>query len=149
MPATLVVIDMQESFPASMEPDVIIGVTQEIVTTKTKGGAIVLVEYHQCGPSHSGFYKILKDYPNKSCIKKRDDDGSMEILRAIRRRGFNENWLRVCGVNADCCVARTVQGFLERSPDSHVDVVKSACGFAYESDWTDWPYVSHQNLTLV
>ena len=147
MPATLVVIDMQEAFPAACDPNVIIGVTQEIVTTRTKGGAIILVEYQNCGPSHSGFYKLLKNYRHKSRIHKRDDDGSLEILRAIHRRGFNDKWLRVCGVNSDCCVAATIRGLLDRSPESHVDVVKSACGTFRNTDWRT--YIRHANLKLV
>ena len=79
MPATLVVIDMQAAFEAACDPDVVIAVTEEILATKQKGGAIVLVEYHECGPSHTGFYRLLRNYHSKSRIHKREDDGSQEI----------------------------------------------------------------------
>lgn len=147
MPATLVVIDMQAAFDAACNPNVVIAVTEEIVAAKHKGAPIILVEYANCGPSHNGFYRLLRNYDKKSRIGKRDDDGSVEIIRAIRRRGFNDRWLRVCGVNADCCVAATVSGLLERLPGSHVDLVKSACGTFRKFDWRS--YIRHENLTLV
>lgn len=148
MPATLVVVDMQQSFDAACDPDVVIGVTQEILFAKQKGGAVILVEYHNCGNTHSGFSRLLRNYPYKSRIRKRDDDGSQEVLRAIRRRGFNQQWLRICGVNADCCVYATIQGFLHRLPHAHIDVVKDACGtFDRKFDWRS--YIRHPNLVLV
>lgn len=147
MPATLVVVDMQEAFEAACEPDVIIGVTQEILRTKQRGGAIIIVEYRDCGDTHSGFSKLLRNYPHKARIRKRDDDGSLEVLRTIRRRGFNDQWLRVCGVNSDCCVCATVIGLLERT-NANIDVVKEACGtFDQDFDWRS--YIRHPNLELV
>ena len=147
MPATLIVIDMQVSFPAACEPNVVIAVTREIMEAKQRGEPIILVEYKGCGPSHSEFYNILKGYPYKSHICKSDDDGSREILRAIRRRKFDHSELRICGVNFDCCVKHTVEGLLHQSPHSRITVVKSACGSEWDVDVNE--YEKHPNLNMV
>ena len=146
---TLIVIDMQASFPAACDPNTIIAVTHEIVVAQQQGRPIVLVEYKNCGPSHSGFYKLLQGYAHKSHIHKPADDGSKEILRAIRRRKFDEKQLRVCGVNSDCCVRVTVEGLLTRAPSSKITVIKSACGTEYNSGSWDQYYCNHPNLALV
>jgi len=142
----LVVVDMQEFFEAACHPDVIIGVTQEIVLAKQKKFPIILLEYEGCGKSHDGFSSLLRNYPWKARVKKGDDDGSQEIVRAIRRRGFNDRKLRLCGVNADCCVFATVEGLLKRL-DTKIEVVKQACGWEYDFDWRQ--YLRHPNLKLV
>jgi len=149
MSSTLVVVDMQEHFKSACNPDVIIGVTQEIILAKQKNTPIILLEYAGCGKSHEGFSSLLRNYPWKARVKKGDDDGSQEIVRAIRRRGFNDSALRLCGVNADCCVCATVTGLLKRLEDTQIEVVKEACGWECTARF-DWRhYVRHPNLKLV
>lgn len=147
MPATLVVVDMQQFFEAACNPNVIIGVTEEIIKARQASSDIVLVEYAGCGKSHEGFGQLLKNYRYKARIKKCDDDGSAEIVRTLRRRGFNDRHLRLCGVNADCCVCATVRGLLEKLDDSRIEVVKRACGWTNSFDWR--MYIRHPNLRLV
>lgn len=147
MLSTLVVVDMQECFEAACYPSVIIGVTQEIVLARQKRSPIILLEYEGCGKSHEGFSSLLRNYPWKARIRKGDDDGSNEIIRVIRRRGFNNSTLRLCGVNSDCCVYATVEGLLKRLEDTKIEVVKEACGCEYGFDWRN--YFRHPNLKLV
>ena len=147
MSATLVVVDMQEYFDAACDPDVIIGVTKEILTARQKKSPIILLEYEGCGRSHEGFASLLRNYPFRARIRKGDDDGSLEIVRALRRRGFSHRRLRLCGVNADCCVCATAIGLLERLDRAKIEVVKDACGWEGSFDWRY--YVRHPNLKLV
>lgn len=128
MTATLVVVDMQEEFETAFDPNVVIGVTKEIINTMQKGGAIVFLEYLNCGSVHEGFYDLVRNYDKKSFVIKEDNDGSEELLREIEIRDFNDQWLRVCGVNSNCCVYETIDGILGKSCHTHVDIVKSACG---------------------
>jgi nicotinamidase-related amidase len=144
---TLIVMDMQECFEAACDPDVVIGVTKEIILAKERQSPIVLVEYAECGRSHEGFSSLLRGYPWKARISKWDDDGSAEIIRTLRRRNFDHHVLRLCGVNADCCVHATVTGLLERLEGTQLEVVKQACGWEGRFTWQE--YVRHPNLKLV
>lgn len=146
---TLVVVDMQSTFKAALNIDVIVGVSREIVETKARNGAIIIVEYAGCDSTHQGILNLLAGYRDKARVIKRDDDGSAEILSVLRRRGFYGGHLRVCGVNTDCCVAATVDGLLSRDLGMRVDVVKSACEWAGKKRF-DWrQYKRHPNLALV
>lgn len=147
MPATLVVVDMQSHFEAACDPDVIINVTEEIIKAKQHNAHILLVEYAGCGKSHEGFGQLLKNYRYKARIRKGDDDGSGEIIRALRRRGFNDRHLRLCGVNSDCCVCATTMGLLDKLSNTKIEVVKRACGTVNDFDWR--MYIRHPNLRLV
>ena len=149
MPAkTLVIVDMQPVFVASKDPNTIIAVTHEIFMAKQNNHAIMLVEYDRSGKTHTGFDEILKGYPHKARISKRDDDGSKEIVKALCRRNFPMQTLRVCGVNSDCCVRDTVIGLIGKLNKTRVEVVKKACNSANENfDWRN--YYRHPNLRLV
>jgi len=147
MPATLVVVDMQQFFDAACDPNVIIGVTEEVIKARQQNANIILVEYAQCGRSHEGFSNLLKNYRRKARIRKWDDDGSAEIVRTLRRRGFEHRSLRLCGVNADCCVCATAKGLLERLGNTKIEIVKRACGWTNPFDWR--MYIRHPNLKLV
>lgn len=147
-PATLIVVDMQEAFEAASDPNTVIGVTYEILQAKERNAGIILLEYEKCGRTHEGYSQLLKGYRRKSRVTKEDDDGSMEVVRAARRRGFNLAHLRICGVNADCCIAATVLGLLGRLRESRIEVVKDACGWDARSfTWKKYP--KHSNLYLI
>ena len=148
MPATLVIVDMQPSFTASTDPNTIIAITHEIIAAKQQKDAILIVEYQGSGRTHSGFDNILRGYPHKARIKKNDDDGSTEIIRALNRRNFPQKTLRVCGVNTDCCVLETIVGLLRKLQKTKVEVVKQGCNTAFSGfDWRC--YYKHPNLRLV
>jgi nicotinamidase-related amidase len=146
MRPTLIVVDMQYQFEASVDPNVVIGVTCEIVKAREYGSPIVVVEYEGCGRSHSGFLNLIRNYRRKAIIKKWDDDGSAEIIRTLKRRQFNPFHLRVCGVNSDACVLSTVQGLLAKLNQTEIEVVKQACGPPI--NWRRH-YARHPNLRLV
>ena len=151
MPATLVVVDMQPEFEAANEPNVLVAVAREILEAKRNKWPIVVVEYRggfNLAETHQGLRSLLKGYSKKARIGKDDDDGSMEVVRAIRRRKFNEKTLRICGVNTDCCVAATVNGLLGRS-QANLQIVKDACGWdrSFQFDWRH--FYKHPRIRLV
>jgi hypothetical protein len=69
-------------------------------------------------------------------VVKRQDDGSREVWRAIRRFGYDERRVRVCGVNTGYCVRETVIGLLRKCAVI-VEVDKRACG-NYNSEINEW-----------
>jgi nicotinamidase-related amidase len=152
MPSTLVVVDMQPSFTAANTPSVIVGVTREILEAKRRKSGIIFLEYKptdEMGRTHAGLSSLIRGYPHKARVTKADDDGSREVVKAIRRRGFPNRTLRVCGVNTDCCVWETTMGLLDRLERIQIQVVKDAC----ESEWNrdyDWRcFTKHPRITLV
>lgn len=150
MQPTLVVVDMQPCFEASLDVDVIVGVTCEIVKARQRGAPIILVEYRGFDiqdRTHDAFYDLLRNYKRRAIIGKSDDDGSREILQTLKRRQFNSRHLRICGVNSDACVWSTVEGLLEKLDNARIDVVKRACGSEDPFDWRR--FLRHRNLRLV
>jgi len=148
MPTTLVVIDMQPEFEAANDPKCIVGVAKQIWMAQQQKWPIVLVEYSGCGETHDVFADMLKGYSSKARISKTDDDGSLEVVRCLRRRKFPHHRLRICGVNADCCVYETVEGLLYRLEKSHIELAKEACATEYgDIDWRR--YLRHPRLSLV
>lgn len=152
MPATLVIVDMQPHFVAANTPGVIVGVTREILEAKRRKSGIIFLEYKptdEMGRTHEGLFSLIKGYPHKARVTKDDDDGSLEVVKALRRRGFAKHTLRVCGVNTDCCVYETIVGLLDRLDRSKIEVVKDAC----ESEWNrdyDWrSFTKHPRIKLV
>ncbi len=146
--STLVVIDMQPSFSSASEPRVVSGVTREIIYSKMKDEPVVFVEFVDCLPTYTSLLNLLKGYRKRSRIRKNDDDGSDEIINCLNRRGYHTDHLKVCGVNADCCVYDTVEGLLKKLPNTKIEVVKDACGWSHANPaWNR--YIKHPNLSLV
>ncbi len=152
MPATLIVVDMQPSFTAANKPSIIVGVTREILEAKRRNWGIIFLEYKptdEMGRTHEGFSSLIRGYRHKARVTKNDDDGSLEVVKAIRRREFGKRTLRVCGVNVDCCVFDTVNGLLDRLEQVQIQVVKDACGSEWNKDF-DWrTFTKHPRITLV
>lgn len=145
---TLVVVDMQPHFDAARNPNVVASVTREIIKTILSDGSVIFLEYEGCGPTIPALFDLTKGYRKRSRIQKPDDDGSKEVKSCLKRREFDDNYIRVCGVNAECCVYSTIEGLLKRLPTSKVEVVKDACGWYNNMpNWRD--YLRHPNLSLV
>jgi nicotinamidase-related amidase len=143
---TLVVIDMQSRFKAANYPNALITVTKEIIHAKQQERPIVFVEYNGFGQTHKELLSLVKDYPLKSIIKKKCDDGSKPLMKALKKHKFYTN-LRVCGVNADLCVAATVKGCLKYEEVGLIEVVKQGCAWIGNFTWRN--YFRHPSLKLV
>lgn len=150
MPATRIVIDVQPHFCAANYPDLVVGVTLELMKAMKEKAHILIVEYTNCGSTHNALLKLLRGYPRYQRIKKSADDGSNQVVEALAKFKYPSKHLRVCGVNTDCCVQATVNGLLAKLPDTKIELVKSACewsGAGYRRyDWRRHP--KHKNLVL-
>jgi nicotinamidase-related amidase len=151
MPATRIIIDMQAAFIAANRPNVVIGVTREIIAAMRERAPIILVEYRGSGKTHKGFLDLLKGYDKFAKIGKNTDGGSKEVLAAIVRRNFPYKYLRIGGVNTNACVQATVRGLVHSTllRKSRIELVKAACGDGNERyDWRKFPVVG-SNFKLV
>lgn len=149
MPATRIVIDVQPTFPAANRPNLVVGVTRELMAAMKQKAHILVVEYRHCDPTHSALMAMLKDYPNYAKITKPGDDGGREVFKSLGKLGFPTKHLRVCGVNTDCCVQATVNTLAKLLPDSKFELVKNACEWSGSGkyDWRQFP--RYANLKLV
>lgn len=124
---TLIILDMQNSFSAANDTSTISHVVDAVNLARTKSEGIILVEYLNQGPTLYPIYKALAKYSNKDIVKKRNDDGSREIVNSIMRNFFDYQQLKVCGVNSDACVNKTVTGLSQQLRNSKIKVLKKAC----------------------
>lgn len=127
---TLVVIDMQDQFFASRSQLVRDNCKKEIIDAKNKGNNIIFVEYQQCGRTINPLLKLAKGYKKSLVILKRRPDGSHEVSEAITHHNLPRR-VRVCGVNTDACVQRTVLGLSLNYFIDEIEVVKDACNSDY------------------
>jgi nicotinamidase-related amidase len=148
---TLVVIDMQPSFTSAKDPDVVASVAREIIEAKSNQASIIFLEYVCCFPTLKGLLNLARGYKNKYRLTKEEDDGSLEILKHVKRHRnrINTKEFRVCGVNTDYCVLETVSGMLNKLPDSKIKLVKDACGTDGSNKFNWRKFIKHKNLKLV
>ena len=131
MTYTLVIIDMQAKFKASKK--VHQRVLQEIELAKQKNAGIIILEYGGHGPTNAELLKAAySNYTKVFRVAKGQDDGSREIANIIRipnnkRRALLSNNLRICGVNTDACVQRTVEALIRHYGIKTVSVIADAC----------------------
>jgi nicotinamidase-related amidase len=149
MSATRIIIDVQPCFDAANKPSLIVGVAKELMNAIKHKAAIIIVEYEGYGKMHEGLQKIIKSYKNSHVVLKYTDDGSAEIAARLKKRKLRSDLLRVCGVNANCCVQATVNGLLLCMPDTKIKVVKDACEWNGKGQY-DWQgFTKHKNVRLV
>lgn len=149
MPATRIIIDMQQIFPAANRLETVVSVAQEIIQAMRERAHILFVSYYGYSGTHPALLNLTKKYDRVKRINKRNDGGSKEVMRALTKFEFNHRHLRVCGVNADCCVYWTVSGLSDLLPKSKIEMVKNACGVRSEKPY-DWKrFVKRPNILLV
>jgi len=125
--STLIIIDMQPEFGASQNPIVLRNVYREIRAAKKRNAGILVVEFVGVGKTDKRIMDKLHGYGRWRTIRKRNCDGSDEILRALWRFRFNKESLRITGVNTDQCVAQTVNSLSDILQDSDIALVVDAC----------------------
>lgn len=122
---TLVIIDMQEDFPASNR--VLKDVLREVEIALLNGWAIVVLEYHNQGPTHPEIMRSVKQSSRHAVETKYKDDGGREVHNACKKYGFPTGRLRVCGVNTHACVNATVWSLCRFFRRSLILIVRKAC----------------------
>ncbi len=147
---TLVIVDMQPGFSASMHARTLAQVERRIVEAVSHGWAIVVLENesHLHGHTLPRLIKHLIGYKRCIVIPKADDDGSREVIAGCQVAGFDLNFVEVCGVNTDACVKATVEGLIARSPFTNILVFRKACySDTPDGMWSDFPVA--RNLVVV
>ncbi len=125
---TLCIIDMQPFFISSQKPDVIKGVIHQISLAKRRRAGVVLVEYDDCGKTDDRIVNAIGNYDRAITIKKFSNDGSVVILKAIKReRFFSRRHLRLCGVNTAWCIYETAVGLSKKLPNATIQLAHGAC----------------------
>ncbi len=126
-PGTLVIVDMQPGFPLSLS--VRRDVEAEILNAIERLWAVVIIEYETeaAGDTHKSLLDLLAAYPHHTLVKKTKEDGSQVVLEALRRLGYPNELIRVCGVMTDICVQQTAAGLATTLTTARIEVVKSAC----------------------
>lgn len=131
---TLVIVDMQETFIASKR--VLLEVLQEIDTALQNDWAIVILEYHNQGPTLDCVLARAKQSRRFALETKFKDGGGREVLNACRKHNLPTKRFRVGGVNTHACVSRTVHEISKLFHHSYVMVVQKAC--AHNLRANDW-----------
>ena len=134
----LIVIDMQPDYYADRNRNLMKAVKREIKAAVKRKALIIFVEYPQ-EPDSSRTYKSLTDLAKnvdhffilKNCV-----NGTKAIVKFTSDMGINLSRfkrIRVCGVEANCCVEATVQGLMDYFEDYPVvfDVVEDATANPY------------------
>lgn len=150
MPATRVVIDVQPAFCAANKPNLVVGLTLELVRAMREKAPILIVEYRGSGSTHRSILDLLKGYDRYAKIGKHTDGGGVEVARGVQRNNFPYHHLRVCGVNIDCCVMATVMDMvkMEIFKNSKIEMVRSACEWSRTNKY-DWrKFLRHKNVVL-
>lgn len=132
MSYTLVVVDMQYRFRASRDKRVKDNCIREVKLAIKRKASIIILEYIGFGHTLPSIKKLISSYPRALVVRKLDDDGSREVMGAIKSYKLS-NKLRMVGVNTDCCVYATTAS-LARKNHLSIDVIANACNSHYIGD---------------
>ena len=126
---TLVIIDMQPKFTASLT--IAEQVIREAQFANSRDSDIIVVELSPVPKNKEAITidKVMKECGKKKApvvVTKYNDDGSNEIMGAIKQHGIYGGALRICGVNRNACVRSTIRGLIQNTPDSIIEVVWDA-----------------------
>lgn len=132
---TLVMVDMQPGFEAANDKRTIKNCIKYIKRAKRDMATIIVMEYgydEECskfGKTHEEIRKHLENYKWQLRIVKERDDGSMFLLnnKKFQEMDCERHDVRFCGVNTTACVARTIQGMIDRLEIRNPKVLLDAC----------------------
>ena len=125
----LCIIDLQSDFSSSISYKVITSVRKEINKAINRGNDILTVLYRQAGNLIPEIEELVKSYDKNQYVWKSTDSGANEVYNAL----FSPQNIKVCGVNTDACVLRTVTDLSKiyfrdrRYNDKHIRILEHAC----------------------
>ena len=127
-------IDLQVCFEAAVDETYLKKCLSYIKTAQKNNQLILVVTYKAWGstPSHvhTKITKALKGYKNISHVQKGQNDGSREIVTALRAAGYDlkkRTILNIGGVNTSACVVDTVYGLAQYKYKFVLNVHSKAC----------------------
>ena len=129
----LCVVDMQQDFSAASKPETIKACKKEILKAIRRKAPIVFLEWNHCGDTLKSLLKLVDNYRWHRIVTKSQDDGSSHLVRTLKDMGRSpkKSRYRICGVNTDACVYRTVKGLRQEFPDVRIEVAAKACNASY------------------
>ncbi len=136
IPYTLVIIDVQNGYPAAHNENLLTNLLKQIKKAKKEDAAILLVNMEDgfIGQTISCIWDAVYDYTYFAQVGKTLTDGSGEILKALKKHRFlNKNKFKVGGIYANICVSDTVNGLSKRLPEAEIEVLAKCC----YTDYTD------------
>jgi hypothetical protein len=120
----LIIIDMQDSFPAALHQSLRSNIGKQIILAKRRQAPILLVEYHNEGSTLPDLKSKINGYKGCYTVTKKEDDGSTEILGFLAEfPRFVPTW-RVCGIHLDCCVWDTITGLKNNLKKTNIEIVR-------------------------
>lgn len=140
----LVVVDCQPRYvPEGAELNRMV---QEVREARRKGWAIVLLEYHTAGVTHTFITDLVEGYSHRcATVPKTSYGGGEQVVETCLKRGWDMTNFRVIGALTYCCVLLTVEELNDRLPDSIIEVVTGAC---YDTDTTG-SFRSHAKIRCI
>lgn len=132
MSYSLIIVDMQAEFNAANGKKVIANCKREIRKAMKDNVGIIFLEYNGCGTTHPELMDLVDGYSKALFETKDEDDGSEEAEFSIRSHRCNKTYIKVCGVNTDCCVKYTVRGLTARFSRATIEVIGDACASDYD-----------------
>ena len=127
----LAVVDMQPGYSASKA--CLANVIELVAKSMRHSLPILVIELNpeSCKETYPEITDLLKGYRKYSKITKISDDGSLEFKDFIESdplgQKVNLDKIRVCGVNANCCVRATALGLDKKYEQSKIIVHYEAC----------------------
>ena len=126
-PYNLLIVDMQEEYPAAYHKKTLRRVLREVRKAKACGAGIIVLEMHKAGPTLIPIKRAFENYPKVVFKKKFDTSGAVEAIDAIRNTpALHRNKFKVCGVYTDICVTDTVND-LSVFEDHFIEVIAEGC----------------------
>jgi nicotinamidase-related amidase len=114
-PSILVVMDMQEGFSTcTRDQDVLREVENLVYEFSSSKKRIIFVKYEgpKCGELIPSVKEMAENSTLSFFIKKKDDDGSLEILLLLEQEGVLLDRIdkcHICGINTAYCIKDTVR----------------------------------------
>jgi len=150
----LIVIDMQEAYyPSTRRKGVLKAVAREIKDAVKRNALVFFIEFRQyrdCG-TYQSLLNLTKKHDRMLHCEKFDVDGSDVICDFAEVEGVDLSRfkrIKVCGVEANCCVQETVWGLASLLQDSNIifEVVEDAVANPPNGGWRG-PDITWKHLT--
>lgn len=129
----LIVIDMQPFFVSYK--GALDGCIREVSQAINDNMPIMFVEYDSYGSTTESLLELVKNNKhigNVYRVTKYGDNGAKEIIAAMSEHGLSTKKIKICGVNTDACVERTVSGLISKLDKCKIYVMSEACNSNFD-----------------
>lgn len=135
MPYSLVIVDMQEEFKASLDKNTILNCIEAINNAKKDNATIIFLEFVGSGRTHYSLFKEVQFYEQTFFLRKTGCDGSLEVELLSKGIKIPNLHFKVCGVNTDVCVQYTAIGLQSTFPSAVIEVLSKACNSEIDHEY--------------